>query len=134
MIKSYKEVTLNTREIFFPLQKSSKTKNCEECFSKIVFEKTSSKFFLYFKSHSAGKNEKWVAIAKKIKCFLKKWAKMNQSCFLRSSLRFHSALANLEPPIYRPVEQFGAENISLLSGLLVKNICSISLLKKRKKF
>ena len=41
-------------------------------------------------------------------------------CFLRTSLRFHSALATLEPQIYVVVKQFGAENISLLSGRLVK--------------
>ena len=39
--------------------------------------------------------------------------------FLRTSLRFYSALANLEPQIYVVVEQFGAENISLVSGCLV---------------
>ena len=38
--------------------------------------------------------------------------------FLRT-LRFYSALAILEPQIYVVVEQFGAENISLLSGRLV---------------
>ena len=43
---------------------------------------------------------------------------MNQS-FLRTCLRFYSALAILEPQIYVVVEQFGAENISLLSGRLV---------------
>ena len=39
--------------------------------------------------------------------------------FLRTSLRFYSALAILEPQIYLVVEQFGAENFSLLSGRLV---------------
>ena len=34
-------------------------------------------------------------------------------------LRFYSALAILEPQVYSVVEQFGAENISLLSGRLV---------------
>ena len=33
--------------------------------------------------------------------------------FVRTSLRFYSALAILEPQIYVVVEQFGAENISL---------------------
>ena len=42
---------------------------------------------------------------------------MNQSFFLRTFL--HSALAILEHQIYIVVEQFGAENISLLSGRLV---------------
>ena len=46
---------------------------------------------------------------------------MNQSSFLRTCLRFHSALAILEPQIYVAVEQFGAENISLLSVCLVLN-------------
>ena len=39
--------------------------------------------------------------------------------FLRTSLRFYSALVILEPQIYVVVEQFGAENIPLLSGRLV---------------
>ena len=39
--------------------------------------------------------------------------------FLRTSLRFYSALAILEPQIYLVVEQFEAEIISLLSGRLV---------------
>ena len=37
----------------------------------------------------------------------------------RTSLHFHSAFAILEPQINVVVEQFGAENISLLSGRLV---------------
>ena len=54
---------------------------------------------------------------------------MNQSFFLRTF--FHSALAILEPQIYIVVEQFGAENTSLLSGRLVlqKRIGFFSLLK-----
>ena len=43
---------------------------------------------------------------------------MNQS-FLRTSLRFYSALTIFEPQIYVVVEQFGAKNISLLSARLV---------------
>ena len=41
-------------------------------------------------------------------------------CFLRTSLRIYSALAIFEPQIHVVVEQFGAENISLLSGRLVQ--------------
>ena len=48
-----------------------------------------------------------------------KWAEMNQNFFLRSYLRLYSALVILEPQIYVVKEQFGAENISLLSGRLV---------------
>ena len=44
---------------------------------------------------------------------------MNQSFFIRTSLRFYGALAILESQIYVGVEQFGVENISLLSGRLV---------------
>ena len=40
----------------------------------------------------------------------------------RTSVRFYSALAVLEPQIYVVVEQFGAENISLLSGRLVGKV------------
>ena len=40
--------------------------------------------------------------------------------FLRTSLHFYSALSIFKPQIYVVVEQFGAENISLLSGRLVK--------------
>ena len=47
---------------------------------------------------------------------------MNQSFFLRAF--FHSSLAILEPQIYIVVEQFGAENISLLSGRLVLQLKS----------
>ena len=36
---------------------------------------------------------------------------MNQSFFLRTPLRFYSALTILEPQIFLVVEQFGAENI-----------------------
>ena len=39
--------------------------------------------------------------------------------FLRTSVRFHSALAILEPQIFVVVAQFGPENISLLSGRLI---------------
>ena len=45
---------------------------------------------------------------------------MYQMLFFYSNfLRFHIALAILEPQIYVVVEQFGAESISLLSGRLV---------------
>ena len=45
---------------------------------------------------------------------------MNESFFfLQTSLRFYSALAILEPQIYVFVEQFGAKEISLLSGRLL---------------
>ena len=43
---------------------------------------------------------------------------MNQSFFLRTSLPFYCALDILGPQIYVVVEQFGAENILLLSGRL----------------
>ena len=56
MIKSNKEVTLKTRETLFPLQKTSKTKNCEKRFSKIVSEKN-EKFLLLGKLHSAEKTK-----------------------------------------------------------------------------
>ena len=45
---------------------------------------------------------------------------MNRN-LLRTSLHFHNALAILEPQSYI-VKQFGAENISLLSGRLVSNV------------
>ena len=45
---------------------------------------------------------------------------MNQTSFLPTYLRFDSALAILEPQIYVAVKQFGAENISLLSGRVVR--------------
>ena len=51
---------------------------------------------------------------------------MNTNVFLRNSLHFDNLLAILEPPIYVVVEQLGTENISLLSGRLVRvqhNIC-----------
>ena len=42
---------------------------------------------------------------------------MHQTVF-RTSLNFRNALATLEPKIYVVVENFGAENISLVSGRL----------------
>ena len=39
--------------------------------------------------------------------------------FMRTSLRFYGALALLGSQIYVIVEQFGADNISMLSGRLV---------------
>ena len=39
--------------------------------------------------------------------------------FLRTSLRFYCALAIVERQFYVVEEQFGAENIPLLSGRLV---------------
>ena len=51
---------------------------------------------------------------------------MNTNIFLRNSLHFDNVLAIFEPPIYVVVEQLGTENISLLSGRLVRvrhNIC-----------
>ena len=58
---------------------------------------------------------------------------MNQSSsFIGTSLRFYIALAILEPQVYVVVEQFGAENISLLSGRLVtRNDQLQSFLKNR---
>ena len=58
-----------------------------------------------------------------IRLFPLKWAsfKMNQSFLFSELLCVFSAMAILEPQIYVVVEQFGAENISLLSGRLVFN-------------
>ena len=56
---------------------------------------------------------------------------MNESFFLRTF--FHSALAILEPQVYIVVEQFGAENISLLSGRLVRKLHSMNNLGWQKK-
>ena len=42
-----------------------------------------------------------------------------KSAMKARGLRFYSALAILEPQFCSVVEQFGAENISLLSGRLV---------------
>ena len=70
------------------------------------------------KSHSAEKkNKNWSAIAE-----LKNPAfppEMGEDEWKLSLLRFYSALAILEPQNYVVVEQFGAENISLLTGRLV---------------
>ena len=46
---------------------------------------------------------------------------LNQSFPCFELLRFYSAMAILERQVYLVVEQFGAENISLLSGRLVFN-------------
>ena len=47
------------------------------------------------------------------------WPNESKLSLLRTSLRFYSALAILEPQVYLVVEQFGAKNISLLSGRFV---------------
>ena len=41
----------------FPLQKTSKTKNCQKCFSKIVFGREYEKFLLLGKFHNALKTK-----------------------------------------------------------------------------
>ena len=50
---------------------------------------------------------------------------MNNQNFLRTSQHFYRALAILEPQNYVVLEQFGAENISLLSGRLVNQTMHI---------
>ena len=47
---------------------------------------------------------------------------MNPSFLLFELLRVFSALANLEPQVSVVVEQFGAQNISLLRGRVVLQI------------
>ena len=99
----------------FPLHKTSKTKNCENCFSKTIFKN----FFEFFFSVSRKKKRKTASYRRSNTLgFPSKWATMNQSFFLRTSLRFYSALAILEPQIYVVVKQSRAENISLLSRRL----------------
>ena len=70
-------------------------------FSKLVFEKISLKPSPYSVSRIVPeKNEKWPAIAEiKKNVSFKKLSKMIRSPFLRTCLRFHSALAILEPQI-----------------------------------
>ena len=65
------------------------------------------------------KNEKWPVIAEIMRVSFKMGNFESKFSFLRTSLRFYSALAMLETQICLVVEQFGAENISLLSGRLV---------------
>ena len=67
------------------------------------------------------KIEKVASYRRKYKLeFPLKWAKINQSFpFFEPLCVFFIALAILEPQIYYIVEQFGAENISLLSRRLV---------------
>ena len=52
MIKSNKEVTLETRETYFLHRKPQKLKIAKKCFSKIVSEKNEN-FLLLGKLHSA---------------------------------------------------------------------------------
>ena len=104
----------------FPLQKTSKTKNCGKCFSKNIFKIFLKTFSFVGKSHSAKKT--------KLACYrrnnklgvsFKMGRDESKLYFLRTSLRFYSALAILERQIYVVVKQFGAKSISLLSGRLV---------------
>ena len=53
------------------------------------------------------------------------WAEMSQSFLFLEHLCVFRALAVFEPQIYVVVEQFGAENISLLSGRLVFQTLSL---------
>ena len=88
-------------------------------FEIFFFKKVIESFSFLGKSHR--ENEKWPAIAEVYKLGVSFKMGLNESklSFLRFSLRFCSALAIFEPEFYLVVEQFGAENISLLSGLLV---------------
>ena len=71
-------------------------------FPKIVFEKISRKLSPYSVSRIVPEKKRKVAGYRrneKIEVSFKKWSKMIRSLFLRTCLRFHSALAILEPQI-----------------------------------
>ena len=119
MIKSNKENTLKTRETDFLYRKPQNLKIAK---NSTNFSKNLSNFF-FSMSRILPKNEKWIAIAENLNLvFPSNWVESNLS-FRRTFLRFSSALGILQPQIYVVVEQFGAENLSLLSGRLVFKGC-----------
>ena len=114
MIKSNK-VTLKTRETYFFYRKPQKLKMLPKFFHKEVIDN-----FLFSVSCIVPKKRKVASYRRNnnLCVSLKMGQDESKLSFLRTSLRFYSALAILEPQIYVVVEQFGAENISLLSGRL----------------
>ena len=107
-IKSNKEVTRNTRETHFLYRKSQKLKfvknGIENCLRKIFLHAVSSIVPKIQKVGNYCRNNKLGVTFKKGL----RWMKASFFDF------FHSALAILEPQFYLDVEQFWAENISLL--------------------
>ena len=117
MIKSNKKVTLNTRETYFFRSEPQKLKIVKNGF-RFFFKKMFLKVFLSLFSVSQ-------IVPKKREVASYRQNYNSGLSFLPTSLRFFCALAFLEPQFYLAVEQFGAENISLLSRRLVKIYHSI---------
>ena len=112
MIKCNKKVTLKTRDTYSYHRKHDKLKTAKKVFQN---------FSPFFGESDSAKKRKLASHRRIYKSGVSFKMGCNESkiFFLRTSLRFYSALAVLEPRIYLLVEQFGAENISLLSGRLV---------------
>ena len=128
MMKSNKEVTLKTRKTNF-LQKTSNLKFAKNVFQKLVSKKLLELLSFLGKSHCAEKTK--VASYRrnnKLGVSFRKCYNESKLSFLRTSLCFYSALAVLEPQIFVVLEQFGAENISLLIGRLVHNFTQMTIL------
>ena len=120
MIESTKEVTLKTRETCFLYGKPKKLKNFEKRFPK-TFSKNLLKISLFSVSHIVPKKQKVASYRRiaKLGVSFRMGYDESKFSFLRTFLRFYSVMAILEPQIYVVSEQFGAENISLLSRRLV---------------
>ena len=87
MIKSNREVNLNSRGNLFRLQKTTKIKNCEVFFKK-CFRTYFPKIFSLSRKVPK-KDKKWPAIAEiKLSGLLEKWAKMIKALFFYSSFVF----------------------------------------------
>ena len=118
MIKSNKEVTLKTQETCFLYRKPQKLKILK-IFKKLFSKNLLKTFFFLGKSHSAEKT-KSDQLSEIINWgFPLKWGTMNQSfLFFELIGVFIVHWLILEPQTYIVVEQFGAENIPLFSGVL----------------
>ena len=124
MIKSNKEITVKTRETFFLYRTPQKLKIARNVFRK-TYQETHREISLFSVSRIVPKKRKVASYRRKneLGVFFRNGFSRTKVFFQTS---FHSALAILEPPIYVVVEQFGWENISLLSVGLVQNVFQIS--------
>ena len=119
MIKSNKAVTRKTRKHYFFYRKPRKLKIAKQIFKKL-FEKKYIEVFHFSQGSHRAETRKVASYRKNKNIGVSfKIGLIESKIFLRTSLRFHSALANFELEIHLVVEQFAAENISLLSGRLV---------------
>ena len=110
---------IKTRETCFLYRKPQKLKTAKNVFRNFSSKNLFKILSFLSKSHSAEKRVTSYRRNKKLGVSFKMGSVESKLSFLRTSLRFYRALTVLEPQTYVVVEQFGAENISLLSGRFV---------------